>query len=115
MMAGNLFSGISRHLDEEAVDILAAAGDVRIERIVSKGHTTKDGFWYDQEQTEWVLVVCGRARLEFQDRSEPVALGAGDHLVIPAHVRHRVVYTDPDQETIWLAVHYREAMPETPV
>jgi len=27
-------------------------------------------------------------------------------VVIPARCRHRVEWTDPDQETVWLALHH---------
>ena len=102
----NIFAGIPQSLPEEALDVLAASGQVRIERIVSRGHTTAPGYWYDQDRAEWVMVVRGAARIVFADRPEPVALGTGDHLLIPAHARHRVVWTAPDRDTVWLAVHF---------
>lgn len=74
---------------------------VKIERIVSRSHPSPPGFWYDQDQDEWVMVLKGRAVLEFED--EAVALGEGDYLTIPKHARHRVRETS--DETIWLAVH----------
>ena len=91
----------------EVFDTLAAAGPVRIERIVSHGQVSPEGFWYDQAQAEWVMVVQGAARLAFADGE--VALAAGDWLTIPAHCRHRVAWTAPDQDTVWLAVFYDEA------
>jgi cupin 2 domain-containing protein len=106
MEVRNLFSGIPPLLTEEAVDTLAASPGLRIERIVSRGHASAPGFWYDQDHNEWVLVVQGRARILFADRPDPVELGPGDHLLIGAHVRHRVAWTAPDQETVWLAVHF---------
>ena len=87
----------------EFVERLAQGGGARVERIVSHGHASPPGFWYDQPETEWVLLVAGRARLRFHpDRI--VELEPGDHLLIPAHERHRVEWTDPDGATIWLAV-----------
>ncbi|MBI9084913.1 MAG: cupin domain-containing protein [Desulfobacterales bacterium] len=106
MTPKNLFSDIPAELAEEAIHVLVESHGVRIERIVSRGHITAPGSWYDQDRAEWVMVVKGQARIAFEDRPEPVALGPGEHLVIPARVRHRVVHTDPDQDTIWLAVHF---------
>ncbi|MGQ0709400.1 MAG: cupin domain-containing protein [Rhodoferax sp.] len=79
---------------------------VRIERIVSNGQRSPDGYWYDQEENEWVMVVAGKATLEF-DGGLKHDLSAGDYVNIPAHVRHRVAWTDPQETTIWLAVFYR--------
>lgn len=84
--------------------ILNAAG-IRIDRIVSRGHVSPDGFWYDQGTHEWVMLVQGAARLRFEGE-EPVEMIAGSFLNIPAHKRHRVEWTDVMQQTIWLAVHY---------
>ena len=103
----HLLSDIPAALVDEAIDILVESPGVRIERIVSRGHTTAPGSWYDQDRDEWVMVVKGQARIAFEGRPDPVELGPGEHLVIPAHVRHRVVHTDPDQDTVWLAVHYK--------
>lgn len=96
---------------DEAFDTLLAKADFRVERIVSRGHVSPAGFWYDQEQAEWVLVVQGAARLRLQtaDRREDIVeLRAGDSLNIPAHQRHRVDWTSPDKPTIWLAIHYAD-------
>ena len=82
-------------------------GAVRIERIVSHGQASPDGFWYEQEEAEFVLVLAGAARLRFAD-GEVLALGAGDWVDIAPHRRHRVEWTDPDRPTVWLAVFYRE-------
>ncbi len=99
----SIFANIPKQLPEELCQTLLAKPTVRIERIVSKGHRSADDFWYDQAQDEWVLVLQGRARLKFIDAA-PVELGAGDYLLIPAHCRHRVDWTTPDMETIWLAI-----------
>ncbi|HSH68581.1 MAG TPA: cupin domain-containing protein [Deferrisomatales bacterium] len=105
----SLYAGIPAHLPEELCDTLASAGSTRstrIERIVSRGHTSPEGFWYDQTQHEFVLLVKGRAGLRFEGDAEPVVLEAGEYLDIPARVRHRVEWTDPEGDTVWLAVHY---------
>jgi cupin 2 domain-containing protein len=87
----------------ELVEALARGAGARVERIVSRGHASPPGFWYDQPEIEWVLLVSGRARLCFEpDRI--VELRPGDHLTIPPHARHRVEWTDPDHDTVWVAV-----------
>jgi cupin 2 domain-containing protein len=77
---------------------------VRIERIVSCGHASPEGFWYDQTQHEWIVVLKGAAKLRFEDGM--VDLRPGDFVNIPSHKRHRVEWTTPDETTIWLAVYY---------
>lgn len=103
----NLFHDIPRALPEELVTLLAHGTGVRIERIVSTGHTSPPGFWYDQPEHEWIVVLRGAAKVEFADRT--VELRAGDYLLIPAHQRHRVAWTSPDEATIWLAVFFPHA------
>lgn len=103
---GNLFGEIPGELPGELVEVLAKGPGVRIERIVSRGHASPAGSWYDQEQDEWVVLLQGRARLVFEHRADPVELGPGGYLLIPAHGRHRVAWTDPEQDAIWLAVHF---------
>lgn len=105
MKAENLFESIPQNLDKEFFDTLIQSDRVEIERIVSKGHTSPDSGWYDQEKNEWVIVLKGEAIISFEQESD-VSLKPGDHINIAAHVRHRVKWTDPDAETVWLAVHY---------
>jgi len=100
----NLFSSIPKSLQQELTQTLVSAGSVRIERIVSHGHASPDGFWYDQQEHEWVVVLQGSARLQFED--EDIELNPGDFVNIPAHRKHRVDWTTPDVPTIWLAVFY---------
>jgi cupin 2 domain-containing protein len=102
----NLFAGLPRRLPDELFTTLLDAASVRIERIVSHGHASPEGFWYDQDQHEWVMVLKGAARLRFEDGI--VEMKPGDFLNIPAHQKHRVEWTTPDEPTIWLAVHYGE-------
>ena len=103
-MTANFFSAIPEELPEELTTVLRAGEGVRIERIVSHGHNSPDGFWYDQPTGEWVIVLKGAARIEFEGKS--VEMKPGDYLDIPAHTKHRVAWTTPDEPTIWLAVHY---------
>jgi cupin 2 domain-containing protein len=91
---------------EEIFERLAGRDGVTVERIVSHGHHSPEGFWYDQEQSEWVMVLQGRAVLEIEGRDEPLHLEPGDWVDLPAHCRHRVASTDHRQPTVWLAVHY---------
>jgi cupin 2 domain-containing protein len=91
---------------DELKEVLLDRDSVRIERIVSRGHSSQPGFWYDQTDNEWVVLLSGRARLLFEGEPDPISLGPGDYLDIPAHTRHRVEWTDPDQDTVWLAVFY---------
>ena len=103
----NLFADLPADLPEELVEVLAeGAGSVRIERIVSHGHSSPDGFWYDQEVREWVVLLRGSAVLRFEDLERPVELIPGDWLEIAAHRRHRVESTNTVEPTVWLAVFF---------
>ncbi|HUO55394.1 MAG TPA: cupin domain-containing protein [Rhodoblastus sp.] len=105
MKAGNFFAQLPDPSAEEAVEKLAAFPGARIERIVSQGQASAPGFWYDQSWPEWVVVLAGAAGLLIEGEAAPRVLGPGDYLEIPAHVRHRVEWTDANQPTIWLAIH----------
>jgi cupin 2 domain-containing protein len=103
----NLLRDLPDAAAAEVTDVLLKAPAVRIERIVSHGQESPEGFWYDQDEAEWVLLLSGAARLRFADEPEARALAAGDHLHIAAHRRHRVDWTDPARPTVWLAVFHR--------
>ena len=94
-------------MPHEIIEELVATDSCAVERIISRGHASPDGFWYDQSRDEWVVVLAGRAGLRFEGRAEIIELGPGDYLAIPAHCKHRVDWTDPETDTVWLAVHYR--------
>ena len=100
----SLFDAIPAELPQELVQTLLQSADLRIERIVSRGRVSHDDFWYDQDENEWVLLWRGSARIQFEDRT--VELKPGDFLNIPAHSRHRVEWTTPNEPTIWLAIFY---------
>jgi cupin 2 domain-containing protein len=104
-VAGNLFAKIPAQLTQEEITTLVSSPALRIERIVSRGQASPPGFWYDQPQDEWVIVLAGCAELAFDDGAT-MRMAAGDYVHIPAHRRHRVAWTDPAQATVWLAVHY---------
>jgi cupin 2 domain-containing protein len=106
-MSGNLFADLAP-APEEQFTTLAAGAQVRIERIVSSGQASPPGFWYDQDQAEWVVLLAGAAGLRFEDEAEPRVLRPGDHLHIAAHRRHRVEWTEAEGLTVWLAVHFDE-------
>lgn len=90
----------------EIVEPLAGEGAVRIERIVSHGQASPHGFWYDQDEAEFVVLLVGAARLEFAD-GDIIEMAPGDCVEIAPHRRHRVAWTDPDRPTVWLAVFHR--------
>jgi cupin 2 domain-containing protein len=98
----NIFAAVSGSSGREEFLTLFQTAAVKIERVVSRSHSSPPGFWYDQDEEEWVIVLSGHAALEFED-GESIEMKEGDHITIPSHVRHRVRQTGP--ETIWLAVH----------
>jgi cupin 2 domain-containing protein len=102
----NLFADVPHGLTEEQVVTLLRAPGVRIERIVSTGQASPPDFWYDQPGAEWVLLLQGAATLRIEGEPEPTFLASGSHIHIPAHVRHRVEWTQTDPPTIWLALHF---------
>lgn len=102
----NLYENLPDDTATEQVVALLSRPGLRIERIVSNGQASPEGYWYDQPQSEWVVIVRGAARLRFEDEERDVVMQAGDWIDIPAHRRHRVEWTDPDTHTIWLAIHY---------
>ncbi len=101
----NLFS-LSPAADAERIDALLSRPGLRIERIVSWGQASPAGFWYDQAEGEWVVVLAGAARLRFEDETDARLLGPGDWLDVAPHRRHRVDWTDPAVPTVWLAVFF---------
>jgi cupin 2 domain-containing protein len=103
--SANLFDAVPAVLDKEETTLLVQLPGARIERIVSVGQASPPGFWYDQDRTEWVLLLAGSAGLLIEGEAEPRVLGPGDYVELPPHVRHRVEWTAADEPTIWLAVH----------
>ena len=103
----NLFENLPENSAREHFQTLYQNRRVRVERIVSRGHASPEDFWYDQDEHEFVVMMRGHAGLILEGASGEVRLQAGDCLLIPAHCRHRVAWTAPEQDTIWLAVHFR--------
>ena len=107
MLKSNLFSKPDETDGQEFVERLAGNDSVRVERIISTGQTSPPGFWYDQEESEWVSLLSGSATIEFEN-GETVSLESGDHLLIRPHQRHRVSFTDLNETTVWLAVFFQD-------
>ncbi|MDE2007140.1 MAG: cupin domain-containing protein [Rhodospirillales bacterium] len=103
--SGNVFAGLPDARDAERVETLAALPRARIERIVSRGQASPEGLWYDQDQTEFVVLLAGTARLRIAGEAAPRPLAPGDWLVLPAHCRHLVEETSAAPAAVWLAVH----------
>lgn len=105
MKSKNLLSAIPEELSEEIFEDIVSSQGVRIERILSKGHSSPEQGWYDQPENEWVIVLEGSGKLVFES-GEEVLLHKGDSINIPKHTKHQVAWTDPDNVTVWLAVFY---------
>lgn len=104
MEIGNLFAKLPAAQPQELFETLLQGAGVRVERIVSQGHATPPGEWYDQGWDEWVCLLSGSATLQFEG-GELQQLKPGDYLLIPAHCRHRVAATDQEEQSVWLALH----------
>jgi len=105
MHRGNLFENVPASLPQEHIEtLLSGSGPVRVERIVSRGHASREGEWYDQDEVEWVVLLRGAAALEFEGQDQATEMRPGDWLEIPAHCRHRVTSTAAAEDTVWLAV-----------
>jgi len=101
----NLLTSIPDNIDHEQIEELLNQPNVKIERILSKGQTSPEVGWYDQDENEWVVVLQGPGEITFED-GDKVQLESGDYINIPAHRKHKVSWTDPDNVTVWLAVFY---------
>ena len=103
-MKNSIFENIPTNLPQELFEKILIHKNIRIERIISQGHRSLPNEWYDQKQNEWVMLIKGKAKLEFEN--EIIDLKDGDYINIPARKRHRVLWTTPDCKTIWLAIFY---------
>ena len=104
MAITNLFADIPCALPDEITQVLLEREGLRIERIISHGQASPPGFWYDQDEDEWVTLLSGRAGIEFDGDMNIREMTPGDFLHIPAHRRHRIAWTDRDADSIWLAI-----------
>ena len=107
MRLKNLFSSIPESRAEEILETLLQGQGFTLERIVSTGQATPSGEWYDQDREEWVILLRGSAGLRFEEDPEIQVMRPGDYVHITAHCRHRVEWTDRQQPTLWLALHYQ--------
>lgn len=101
----NIFENIPQKLDAELFEELLSTNNFEVERIVSEGHTSPENFWYDQASNEFVLLLSGSAKIGY-DNGKIFELHPGDYLIINAHQKHRVDFTDPHKKTFWLTIHY---------
>jgi cupin 2 domain-containing protein len=101
----NIFQSIPDNLDSEIIETIVQSKTVKVERIISKGHSSPATSWYNQPQSEWVIVLQGEAIITVENDRD-YTLVSGSFLNLPAHTRHKVKWTKPDIETVWLAVHY---------
>jgi cupin 2 domain-containing protein len=101
----NLYKDIPEKSRQEIIDILRSGENIRIERIVSYGQASPEGFWYEQDENEWVIVLEGSAELEYPSGGI-ITMNAGDYVYIPKGEKHRVRSTSPDEKTIWLAFFF---------
>jgi cupin 2 domain-containing protein len=97
----------------EQEEQLATGQGVRITRIVSHGQVSPADFWYDQSEAEWVALLAGQAHLEIAGEPRPRRLVPGDWLLLPAGCRHRVAWTAPETETVWLAIFFPDTIKKT--
>ena len=105
MKKENIFTKIPQELKDELFEDIINKPNLKIQRIVSDGHTTNKFDWYDQDGDEWIILLQGSAIISFFDEDD-VALEVGDYINISAHKKHKVSYTSKDEKTIWLVVHY---------
>lgn len=101
----NIFAQIPDQVPKEIFTALFTNPHVRIERIVSKGHTSQSDEWFDQDWDEWLILLQGRAILKYENSGQEVDMIPGSFILIPARTKHRVTFTQPEMPTIWLAVH----------
>ncbi|MER3447746.1 MAG: hypothetical protein C4291_13335 [Candidatus Dadabacteria bacterium] len=107
MMPNSIFSNIPNSVPDEIFETLLEADSFNLKRIISTGQATPRGKWYDQDDNEWVIMLSGSAGLLFEGDGEVCMMKPGDYVHIPAHRRHRIEWTDANQKTVWLALHYR--------
>ena len=105
MLQNNIFQNIPKDLKDEFFEDLLLGENIQIERIVSRGHTSPKSGWYKQEKNEWVIMLDGKAIISIKD-SPDVKLEKGSYINISAYVEHKVSWTKPDYDTVWLAVFY---------
>ncbi len=106
METHNIYNKIPEKIQNEIFENILENKKIRLERIISKGHSSPKDFWYDQDENEWVIVLRGEAEILFENNAEKLLLKEGDYINITAHHKHRIEYTSSKVETIWLAIFY---------
>ena len=101
----NLFDVTKENFSNEIFERMIENENFVLEKIISEGHSSPRDFWYDQNKNEFVILISGSAKLQYDD-GQITNLNPGDYLIIPAHKKHRVEWTDPNQKTFWIALHY---------
>ncbi len=104
-IVANIYADLPKQGPDELFQTLLAKENIKIERIISRGHACRTDEWYDQQQDEWVMLIKGQAKLQYKSNATIILLNPGDYIYIPAHTKHRVHWTAPEMETIWLAIH----------
>jgi cupin 2 domain-containing protein len=109
MEINNLFENVTECVTERFETLFENKG-IKLERITSVGQSTSPGQWYDQDWDEWVILLKGSAGILFEGDETVGTLRPGDYIYIPAHKKHRVEWTDPQEKTIWLTLHIHNEM-----
>ncbi len=100
----NLFQIPEKLPQREVFETLVPDKGILVERIISNGQGSEEGFWYEQERDELVFLLQGRAKLAW-DNGKNLEMNRGDWVLIPARERHRVEWTSSAPPCIWLAIH----------
>ncbi len=77
--ACNLFADLPSSAPAEIFERLDGNAGILIERIISTGQKTPDDEWLEQDRTEWVVLLRGRASLRFEGAPQTRELGPGDY------------------------------------
>lgn len=101
----NIFDNLPDNLENEIFEDLQKSNNLKIERIISYGHFTPENEWYDQDKSEWVMIISGYGEILFENGTIK-KMKAGDYILIPAHQKHKVIKTAKNEHTIWLAIHF---------
>jgi cupin 2 domain-containing protein len=104
----NIYEGIPFDMPDEFIEKIAGSAEkgAVVERIISRGHASPPGFWYDQEKTEFIILLKGKAALLFKDQEQILEMLPGDYIEIPPHALHRVEWTAEEEDTVWLTFFY---------
>ncbi len=86
---------------EEIFNNLLSHKNVKINKIISPPNFVSEQFIQDED--EWVILLQGSAVLEINQTT--TKLVKDSHIFIPAKTPHKIISTDANTETIWLAIH----------